>query len=335
MASVAPAKVSNKFQNVLECIGNSPLIRLNVISKELNTNVWAKMESMNPGLSAKDRIALFMIEKAEEEGRLTKGGTIVEATSGNTGYSMAMISSIKGYKCILCVTSKISQAKKDSLEAMGAIVVVCPKEAKPDAPESYYETAKRIARETPNSLYLNQNFDEYNMMAHYHSTGPEIWEQTEGEITHYVCSTGTGGTMSGTAKYIKEQNPNVTMVGVDAYGSVLKKFWETGVYDKNEISSYRIEGTGKNIIPKNVKFEFIDEYTKVTDKSAALMARRLALEEGLMVGYSSGGNVQALYEMKHLFKPTDTVVVMICDHGSRYLGKIFNDDWMRDQGFID
>jgi cystathionine beta-synthase len=327
--------LKKRYQNVLETIGNTPLIYLQKASADLDTQVWAKVESFNPGMSAKDRIALYMIEQAEKSGRLKKGGTLIEATSGNTGFSMAMIAAVKGYKCVLTLTSKVSQEKIDLLKAMGAEVVICPKEAKPDSPESYYKRAEALAEEIENSLYLNQNYNVENMQAHYLSTGPEIWNQSDGLITHLVGSTGTGGTLCGTARYLKQQKPGTKIIGVDAYGSVLKKYWETGEYDEQEIYSYRIEGTGKNIIPANVDFEVIDCYEKVKDIEAAHRAREIALVEGMMVGYSSGANIQALYQMKGQFKETDFVVVFICDHGSRYLGKIFSDDWMREQGFLE
>lgn len=310
------------------------MIFLRQASEDLQTQVWAKVESFNPGMSAKDRIALYMIEQAEKSGRLKPGGTLIEATSGNTGFSMAMIAAIKGYKCMLTLTSKVSEEKINLLKAMGAEVVICPKEAKPESPESYYKRAEQLAEEIENSLYLNQNYNTENLQAHYLSTGPEIWHQSDGLITHLVGSTGTGGTLCGSAQFLKEKNPEVQIVGVDAYGSVLKKYWETKVYDESEISSYRIEGTGKNIIPANVDFSVIDQYEKVRDEAAAHRARSIALTEGMMVGYSSGANVEALYQMKGQFKDDDFVVVFICDHGSRYLGKIFNDDWMRDQGFM-
>ena len=326
--------VRKRYNNLLEAIGNTPIIRLNKVSEDLGTQVWAKMESFNPGMSAKDRIALHMIEEAERSGILQPGGTLIEATSGNTGFSLAMIGAIKGYKCVLTLTSKVSKEKIDLLKAMGAEVVICPKDAKPDDPESYYRKAEQLAREIPNSLYINQNYNNENMRAHYLSTGPEIWAQTEGRITHLVSSTGTGGTLCGTAQYLKEQNPNIKVVGVDAYGSVLKKFWETGEYDPGEIKSYHIEGTGKNIIPANFDPSVIDSFQKVSDNDSAHRARELAVTEGLMVGYSSGANVQALYQMKGQFKRTDCVVVIVCDHGSRYLGKVFNDEWMQEQGFL-
>jgi cystathionine beta-synthase len=276
--------LQKRYQNVLETIGNTPLIRLNSVSEELNTNVWAKVESFNPGLSAKDRIAIYMIDKAEKSGELLPGGTIIEATSGNTGFSIAMIAAVRGYKCILTVTDKISKEKYDQLKALGAEVIKCPKDADPDAPESYYQTAKRITKETENSLYLNQNYSTRNLEAHFHTTGKEIWEQTEGSVTHLVGSTGTGGTLCGSGMFLKRQNDNIKIMAVDSYGSVLMKYWETGIYDKREISSYNIEGTGKNIIPANILFDHIDRYTKVTDKDAAFMARKLALKEGMLVG---------------------------------------------------
>ena len=327
--------VKKRYDNVLETIGNTPLIYLHKVSDDLGTNVWAKVESFNPGLSAKDRIALHMVEQAERAGRLKPGGTLIEATSGNTGLSLAMIAAIKGYKCVLTVTSKVSQEKINLLKAMGAEVVICPKDAKPDAPNSYYKMAETLSKEIPNSLYVNQNFNTENLEAHYLTTGPEIWDQTEGQITHLVGSTGTGGTLCGTARYLKEQNPRVEVIAVDAYGSVLQKYWETGIYDEKEIYSYRIEGTGKNIIPANVDVEVIDHYEKVPDKESAFMTREIALNEGLLVGYSSGANVYALYQARARFRPDDCVVVIICDHGSRYLGKVFNDEWMKEQGFLE
>lgn len=330
-----PGSTKKRYDNVLETIGNTPLIYLHHVSEELNTNVWAKVESFNPGLSAKDRIALHMIEQAERSGKLKPGATLIEATSGNTGFSLAMVAAIKGYKCVLTLTSKVSEEKINLLKAMGAEVVICPKEAKAEDPNSYYKTAERLAEEIPNSYYINQNFNTENMEAHYLTTGPEIWYQSDGQVTHLVGSTGTGGTVCGSAKFLKEQNPDIKVIGVDAYGSALKKYWETGVFDEKEIYSYRIEGTGKNIIPANVDFSLIDHYEKVADKDAAFKTRDLALKEGLMTGYSSGANVYSLYQCRELFGPDDFVVVFICDHGSRYLGKVFNDEWMKDQGFME
>ncbi len=322
------------YNNILETIGRTPLIRLNKITKGLAPTVYAKCEGFNPGQSAKDRIALHMIEDAEDRGLLQPGGTLIEATSGNTGFALAMLAAVKGYKCVLTVTSKVSKEKIDALEAMGAEVVVCPKEAKPEDPRSYYKMAERLAKEIPNAFYVNQNYNTQNMKAHYKTTGPEIWEQTKGKITHLVASAGTGGTLSGTAAYLKEQNPGVRIIAVDAYGSVLKKYHETGIYDEKEIYSYQIEGTGKNIIPANVNFELIDKFVKVTDKESAFRTRELAKLEGIMAGYSSGAAVQALFEIQDEFKEDDLAVLIFPDHGSKYLGKVFNDEWMREQGFI-
>ncbi len=326
----------DRVPSVLEAIGNTPLIRLEKASLDLNTEVWAKVEAFNPGASAKDRVAKYMIEQAERSGALKPGGTIIEATSGNTGYSLAMIAAVKGYHCVLTVTSKISQDKTNLLKAMGAEVVICPKDAKPTDPNSYYEKAKALAAEIPNSVYLNQNFNTDNMDAHYYSTAPEIWQQSEGMITHFVGSTGTGGTVSGIAKYLKEQKPEVQVIGVDAYGSVLTNYWKTGEYDPSLISSYRIEGTGKNIIPANLKRELIDHYEQVHDREAAFRTRELSEVEGLMMGYSSGANLQAVYQAAEagMFSPNDFVVVIFHDHGSRYLGKVYSDAWMKEQGWM-
>lgn len=321
------------YNNLLEIVGNTPLIRLNKITKNIPAKVYAKLEGLNPGHSAKDRIALHMIEEAERKGQLKPGAVLVEATSGNTGFSLAMVAAVKGYKCIFTVTDKISEEKINMLNCLGAQVVLCPKNAKPEDPNSYYETAKRIARETPKGYYVNQNYNLQNARAHYLSTGPEIWEQTEGKITHLICSTGTGGTLSGTAQYLKEQNKNIKIIAVDAYGSVLKKYYETGIYDPNEIKPYRIEGTGKNIIPANIFFDQIDQYVKVTDESSAHKARKLAKTEGILAGYSSGAVLQALFSIKKQLTPTDFVVLIFADHGAKYLGKIFNDQWMLQQGF--
>ena len=322
------------YENVLETIGNTPLIKLSRIGKSLPATVYGKVEAYNPGQSAKDRVALHMVEEAERSGQLKPGGTIIEATSGNTGYSLAMVAALKGYKCVLTVTSKASQEKLSLLRSLGSEVVVCPADAEPEDPRSYYSRAEQLAHEIPNSFYLGQNFNLNNSRAHYLTTGPEIWRQTEGKITHYVCCAGTGGTLSGTARYLKEQNPDIQIIGVDAYGSVLKKYWETGLFDKDEIYSYKIEGLGKTIIPDNVAFDLIDDFIKVPDRHSALRARQLAREEGLLVGYSSGAAMQAVFKMRRQLKPTDVVVVLFPDHGSRYLGKIYNDDWMRQQGFI-
>ncbi|MEL6971944.1 MAG: cysteine synthase family protein [Bacteroidota bacterium] len=318
-----------QHENVVATIGNTPLIRLsNVTQGIIPATVYAKVEAFNPGQSAKDRVARYMIEQAEANGQLKAGGTVIEATSGNTGYSLAMVSALKGYRCVLCVTSKAGQEKLSLLRSLGAEVVVCPADVEPEDPRSYYSRAEQLEREIPNSVYLRQNWNKNNQLAHYTSTGPEIWEQTEGRITHYVCCAGTGGTLSGTAQYLKEMNPDIQIVAVDAYGSVLKKYWETGVFDKNEIYSYKVEGLGKTIIPDNVDFDVIDDFIKVTDRNSALRARALARREGLMVGYSSGSAMDAVFKLRHQLKPSDVVVVLFPDHGSRYLGKIYNDEWI-------
>ncbi|MEY3051101.1 MAG: hypothetical protein RLY31_886 [Bacteroidota bacterium] len=322
------------YNNILEAIGRTPLVRLNRITEGMSPTVYVKCEGFNPGQSAKDRIALHMIEEAELSGRLRPGGTLIEATSGNTGFSLAMVAAVKGYKCVLTVTSKVSKEKIDSLEAMGAEVIICPKEAKPEDPRSYYKVAERKAKEIPNSLYINQNFNTENARAHYLTTGPEIWEQTQGKITHLIASAGTGGTLSGTAQYLKEKNPAIQIIGVDAYGSALKKYHETGEYDEREIYSYQIEGTGKNIIPANCSFELIDKFVKVTDRESAIRARELALMEGIFAGYSSGAGIQALLQMKGAFTAEDVIVLILPDHGSKYLGKVFNNHWMEEQGFL-
>ncbi len=322
------------YDNILGTIGNTPLIKLDRICKDIPGTILAKVEAFNPGHSAKDRIALYMIEQAERKGKLKPGSTIIEATSGNTGFSMAMVCALKGYKCVLTVTSKSSQEKINLLRSMGAEVYVCPADAEAEDPRSYYSKAEELARLIPNSYYLGQNFNLDNAEAHYHSTGPEIWKQTEGKITHYICCTGTGGTLSGTAKYLKERNPNIKVIAVDAYGSVLKKYWETGMLDKSEIHPWKVEGLGKTIIPDNMMFGLIDDFVKVTDRSSAHRARQLAKKEGLLVGYSSGAALQAVFQIKKLLKPEDLVVVLLPDHGSRYVGKIFNDEWMKQQGFL-
>jgi len=322
------------FENLLATIGNTPLIKLSRICKDIPGTILGKVEAYNPGHSAKDRIALYMVEEAERKGKLKPGSTIVEATSGNTGFSLAMVCALKGYKCVLTVTSKSSKEKVYLLRALGAEVVVCPADAEPEDPASYYMRAEQLARDIPNSYYLGQNWNKDNSDAHYHTTGPEIWKQTEGKITHYVCCVGTGGTLSGTARYLKEQNPNIKIIGVDAYGSVLKKYWETSIFDKSEIHSWKVEGLGKTIIPDNVEFELIDEFIKVTDRSSADRARQLGRMEGLLLGYSSGSALQAVFQMKKQLKPDDVVVALFPDHGSRYVGKIYDDEWMKEQGFL-
>lgn len=320
--------------NVLDAIGNTPMVRIRKSLGGVKAEVLGKVEGFNPGHSAKDRVALYMVEKAEREGKISKGATIIEATSGNTGFSLAMVCLLKGYKCVLTVSSKASDEKLRLLQAMGAEVFICPSSAKPEDADSYYSVAKQLHSEIPNSYYLNQNFDEANQLAHYTTTGPEIWEQTKGRITHYVCCVGTGGTISGTAKYLKEQNPDIQIIGVDAYGSVLKRYWETGEFDEKEIYSYKVEGLGKTIIPGNVDFDLIDKMVKVHDKDSAIRARDLAQKDGLFVGYSSGAALQAVHKLKRELTEEDVVVVLFSDHGSRYLGKIYSDDWMQDIGFI-
>ncbi|MDX2134632.1 MAG: cysteine synthase family protein [Saprospiraceae bacterium] len=323
------------YQNILEAIGKTPLVRLNKVVSGIPATVYAKVEAFNPGLSAKDRIALHMLERAERLGKLKPGGTVVDATSGNTGFSLAMVCAIKGYRCILTVTNKISEDKLNNLKAMGAEVILCPKDAKPDDPNSYYRRAEQLAREIPGAYYVNQNFNLENGEAHYLSTGPEIWEQTEGKVTWLIGSTSTGGTLCGTGRYLREQNPDLKVIGIDAYGSVLKKYHETGIYDENEIYSYNIEGTGKNIIPANVDFDLINRFVKVTDKDSALQARALARQEGMLVGYSSGATLQGLLQIKQDLRPDDVVVLLFADHGSKYVSKVFNDEWMVQQGFLD
>jgi len=330
-------KNNQVFNNVLELVGNTPLIKLNKITSSLTGNYFAKIECFNPGHSSKDRIALYIIEEAERKGILKPGDTIIETTSGNTGFSIAMVSVIKGYKCILAVSSKSSADKIDMLKTMGAQVYVCPAHVSADDPRSYYEVAKRLHEETEGSVYINQYFNELNIDAHYHSTGPEIWNQTEGKITHLVACSGTGGTISGIGKYLKEQNPDIQIIGVDAYGSVIKKYHETHEFDEKEIYPYRIEGLGKNLIPTATNFEVIDQFVKVTDEESAHTAREIAKTEGLFVGYTSGAAMQALKQLNEdeTFNENSNVVVVFPDHGSRYMSKIYSDSWMNDQGFFD
>ena len=323
--------------NILELIGKTPLVKLNRITEDFKGDFYAKVEAFNPGHSSKDRIAIHIIEEAERKGLLKEGSTIIETTSGNTGFSIAMVSIIKGYKCILAVSSKSSADKIDMLRSMGAEVYVCPAHVSADDPRSYYQVAKRLHEETKNSIYINQYFNELNIEAHYRSTGPEIWEQTAGQITHLVACSGTGGTISGTARYLKEQNPNIKIIGVDAYGSVLKKYHETGTLDTNEIYPYRIEGLGKNLIPSATDFEIIDEFIKVTDAESAHTAREISRTEGIFVGYTSGAVMQAVKQLDELnmFDANSKVVVIFPDHGSRYMSKIYSDQWMEDQGFLE
>ncbi|MBW2960666.1 PLP-dependent cysteine synthase family protein [Mesonia aestuariivivens] len=325
------------YNDVLQLIGDTPLIKLNKITKELEGNYFAKVEAFNPGHSSKDRIAIHIIEEAERKGILKPGSTIIETTSGNTGFSIAMVSAIKGYECILAVSSKSSVDKIDMLKTMGAKVYVCPANVAPDDPRSYYEVAKRLHREMKDSVYINQYFNELNMNAHYRSTGPEIWKQTEGKITHLVVCSGTGGTISGTAKYLKEQNPDIKVIGIDAYGSVLKKYHETRELDPEEIYPYRIEGLGKNLIPTATDFDVIDKFIKVTDEAAAHTARYISRTEGLFVGYTSGAVFQGVKQLEEQgeFNENSNVVMIFPDHGSRYMSKIYSDDWMREQGFSD
>lgn len=322
------------YNNILETIGNTPLVRINKLAQGIEALVLAKVETTNPGNSVKDRMALQMVEDAEAEGRLKPGGTIVEGTSGNTGMGLALVSIIRGYKLICVLPDKQSKEKMDILRAVGAEVVVCPTAVTPDDPRSYYSVAKRMAREIPNAIYIDQYNNLSNRKAHYLQTGPEIWEQTEGKITHFVVGVGTGGTVSGVGRYLKEQNPNIKVWGIDTYGSVFKKYHETGIFDENEIYPYTTEGIGEDILPKNVDFDVIDAFEKVADKEAAIMTRRLAREEGIFVGNSAGSAMQGVLQLKHHFGPNDVVVVLFHDHGSRYVGKIFNDDWMRDRGFL-
>ncbi|NMH26705.1 pyridoxal-phosphate dependent enzyme [Flavobacterium silvaticum] len=321
--------------NILGTIGNTPMVKLNKVTKEIDALVLAKVETFNPGNSVKDRMAVKMIEDAEADGRLKPGGTIIEGTSGNTGMGLALGAIVKGYKLVCVITDKQSKEKMDILRAVGAKVVVCPTDVEPTDPRSYYSVSRRLSEETPNSWYVNQYDNMSNTQAHYEQTGPEIWEQTDGKVTHFVVGVGTGGTISGVAKYIKERNPNVKIWGVDTYGSVFKKYHETGIFDENEIYSYITEGIGEDILPKNVDFSLIDGFTKVTDKDAAVYTRKLALEEGIFVGNSAGAAIKGVLQLKEHFRPDDVVVVLFHDSGSRYVGKMFNDDWMRERGFLE
>lgn len=326
----------NVYDNILGLIGRTPLVRLNSVTKEIPATVYAKLESYNPGHSTKDRIAIHIIEAAERKGLLKPGSTIVETTSGNTGFSIAMVCIIKGYKCILAVSNKTKKEKVAYLKALGATVYICPANVPADDPRSYYEVAKKIAEETPDSVYINQYFNELNIEAHYKSTGPEIWEQTEGKITHLFACTGTGGTLSGSAKFLKEKNPDIKIIGVDASGSVLKGFHETGKINKDEIHPYQIEGMGKNLIPSALLFDKIDEFVRVNDEMSAYRTREIALKEAIMGGYTTGAVVQGLlqYSSSHPFSADDLVVAIFPDHGSRYITKVYSDEWMEEQGFI-
>ena len=322
-------------KNILETIGNTPMVKINNITKDIPALVLAKIETFNPGNSIKDRMALKMIEDAEKDGRLKPGATIIEGTSGNTGMGLAIASVIKGYKCIFTSTDKQSKEKFDALRAFGAEVVVCPTNVEPEDERSYYSVSSRLVNEIPNAWKPNQYDNLSNSAAHYESTGPEIWEQTDGKITHLVVGVGTGGTICGTGKFLKEKNPNIKILGIDTYGSVFKKYKETGIFDKNEIYPYITEGIGEDFLPQNVDFSIIDHFEKVTDKDAAIMTRRIAREEAILAGNSAGSAMAGLLQMKDMFKKDDVVVIIFHDHGTRYLGKMFNDDWMRDRGFLE
>ena len=322
-------------KNILETIGDTPLVQLHKVVADIPALVLMKVETFNPGHSIKDRMALKMLEDAEKRGDIQPGGTIIECTSGNTGMGLAIAAAVKGYSCIFTTTDKQSKEKMDLLKAVGAEVIVCPTNVEASDPKSYYSVAERLSKEVPNSFWCNQYDNLSNRQAHYESTGPEIWQQTEGKVTHIIAGVGTGGTISGTGRYLKEQNPEIKVWGVDTYGSALKKFHETGEFDENEIYPYITEGIGEDIIPKNIDFPVIDHFEKVTDKDGAVMARRLAREEGILLGYSAGSAVAGLLQLKDRLTPEDIVVVVIHDHGSRYVGKIYNDDWMRERGFLD
>lgn len=322
------------YDNILQTVGNTPLVKLNKVVSEIPAQVFVKLETANPGNSAKDRMAIQMIDDAERRGDLQPGGTIIECTSGNTGMGLALVAATRGYQCIFTSTDKQSPEKFDILRALGAEVIVCPTNVSSDDPKSYYSVARKLSEEIPNSFWCNQYDNPSNAKAHYLTTGPEIWSDTDGRLTHFVVGVGTGGTVSGTSKYLKEQNPDIQIWGIDTYGSVFKKYHETGEFDEKEIYPYITEGIGEDILPKNVDFSLIDHFEKVSDKDGALMARRLAREEGIFVGYSGGSAVAGLLQMKDQVSPDDLIVVLIHDHGSRYVGKIFNDQWMKKQGFI-
>ncbi len=321
-------------KNILETIGNTPMVKINKITKDLPCDVYAKIETFNPGNSTKDRMAIKMIEDAEKDGSLKPGGTIIEGTSGNTGMGLAIGAVIKGYKCIFTTTDKQSKEKVDALRAFGAEVIVCPTNVEPEDPRSYYSVSSRLVKETPNSWKPNQYDNLSNSAAHYEQTGPEIWNQTDGQITHLVVGVGTGGTICGTGKYLKEKNPKIKILGIDTYGSVFKKYKETGIFDKNEIYPYVTEGIGEDFLPANVDFSIIDHFEKVSDKDAAIMTRRIPREEGIFSGNSAGSAMAGLIQMKDKFKKGDVVVVIFHDHGTRYMGKMFNDNWMLERGFL-
>lgn len=325
----------NIKNNILETIGNTPMIRLNKITKQLPCEVVAKVDYFNPGNSIKDRMALKMVEVAEQEGKLKPGGTIIEGTSGNTGMGLALAAVVKGYKCIFVTTDKQSKEKADILKAVGAEVIVCPTNVLPEDPRSYYSVAKRLAQEIPNSYHMNQYDNLANRLAHYETTGPEIWEQTDGKITHLVCTAGTGGTITGTAKFLKEKNPNIQIWAIDVYGSLLTKYFRTGEIDMKEVHPYISEGFGEDFVPLNYDMSVIDHFEQVTDKDGAVMARKLAKEEGIFCGYSAGSCLQGLFQLKNKLKKDDLVVCIFHDHGSRYVAKIYNDQWMIERGFLD
>ncbi|MEX0813337.1 MAG: pyridoxal-phosphate dependent enzyme [Chitinophagales bacterium] len=321
------------YQDVSEIIGNTPLVRLRSLEQIVKGKVYAKLEGLNPGLSTKDRIVLHMLEVAEKEGKIKPGGTVIEATSGNTGFSLAMISATKGYKCILTMKDKISKTKVEMIEAMGGTVIICPSNVKPDDPKSYFSVAKKLNKQIPNSHYLNQNFNIGNMEAHYLGTGKEIWEQTEGKLTYFLACASTGGTISGTAKYIKERNPNVRVVAVDSEGSLLSPYFKTGEIDNSVSGSTQLEGVGKKIIPGNIEFSLIDRFITVEDKASAHAAYQLARTEGLLMGYSSGAAIEGLKQLNDELTDDDITVILLSDHGAKYLTKIYNKQWMKDQGF--
>lgn len=325
----------NIKNNILETIGNTPMIRLNKITKDLPCTVVAKVDYFNPGNSIKDRMALKMVEVAEQEGKLKPGGTIIEGTSGNTGMGLALAAIVKGYKCVFVTTDKQSKEKADVMKALGAEVIVCPTNVEPDDPQSYYSVAARLANEIPNSYHMNQYDNLANRLAHYETTGPEIWEQTNGKVTHVLCTAGTGGTITGVAKFLKEKNPDIKIWAVDAYGSLLTKYFKTGEVDINEVHPYFSEGFGEDFVPKNYDMGVIDDFVQVTDKDGAIMARKLAKEEGLFCGYSAGSCLQGLMQLRSSLKSSDLVVCILHDHGSRYVGKIYNDQWMMERGFLE
>jgi cystathionine beta-synthase len=332
----AEVSVTSISDNILQTIGATPMVRINRLTRgATEATVVAKIETFNPGNSIKDRMAVRMIEDAERDGRLKPGGTIIEGTSGNTGMGLAIAAVVKGYKCIFTTTDKQSKEKVDALKAFGADVIVCPTNVDPEDPRSYYSVSSRLEREVPNAWKANQYDNLSNSAAHYEQTGPEIWDQTGGRVTHLVVGVGTGGTISGVGRYLKEKSPAIKVWGIDTYGSVFKRYKETGIFDKNEIYPYITEGIGEDFLPKNVDFSVIDHFEKVTDRDAALMTRRIAREEGIFAGNSAGSAMAGVLQLAHHFTKDDVVVVIFHDHGSRYLGKMFNDEWMREKGFLE